>query len=133
MADTPRKPNKLSVLQILAGLQSGSIINEVDGELTKLAKNVGLVGKAGKLTITLLVKPIANVPNGLYMGAEVAAKIPQPARSVDVLFSDKEGGLHTSDPRQMDAFEQLKPRALGGGNFDKDTGLILDAGETAAS
>lgn len=132
MSDSPRKPARLSVLQILAGLQSGSIINEIDGELTKLSKNVGLVGKPGSITIKLTVKPIANVPNGLYMGAEVAAKIPQPARSVDVLFSDKEGGLHTSDPRQIDAFEQLKPRALGGGNFSRETGEILsDSAEQA--
>jgi hypothetical protein len=133
MADSPRKPVRLSVLQILAGLQSGSIINEIDGELTKLAKNVGLVGKAGTISIKLTVKPIANVPNGLYMGAEVAAKIPQPARSVDVLYSDKEGGLHANDPRQLDAFEQLKPRALGGGNFSRETGEVIpDQSEQSA-
>lgn len=131
MSDVPKKAVRLSVLQILAGLQSGSIVNEIDGELTKLAKNVGLVGKPGKITVTLTVKPIANVPNGLYMAADVASKIPQPARAVDVLFSDKEGGLHVSDPRQTDMFDQMKPRALGGGSFHRDTGEVIEDGSAA--
>lgn len=119
-------PQPLPLLQILANLRHGSIINEVQGELARVVKGVTLCGKAGKVTITLNINPVAQIPHAVFIAAEVGAKIPKPPRGADMLFADAQAGLHHNDPRQMDAFENMKPRLVGTSMVDTRSGEVLE-------
>jgi hypothetical protein len=121
-------PAPMPMLQVLANLRQGSIVHELQGDLTKVSKAVSLLGKGGKVTLVIEVSPVKNVPGAVYLSAQISSKIPKPARGADLLYTDATGGLHRNDPRQMDAFDELmKPRLVGSGTVNTATGEILDS------
>jgi hypothetical protein len=133
MSESPKplQPVALPLLQILANLDRGSIVQELQGELSKITKAVSLLEKAGKLTLVIDVAPVKNMPHGVFLQAEVSSKVPKPRRGADMLYTDATGGLHRSDPRQIDAFENMKPRIVGSGTVNVTTGEILTEGASA--
>lgn len=125
MPDMPKAPSKIPILQLLAGLRGGAVVQEVQEELERIANAVRLVEKKGTLTISFTLRPAGQVPGALFFETEISSKVPKPKRGSDMFFADAVGGLHRSDPKQIDAFENMKPRIVGGANFDPSTGLIL--------
>lgn len=128
----PARPQPIPLLQLLANLRGGAIVQEVQEELERVNKAVTLLGKNGKVTVAFNIRPAGDVPGAVFFEAEISSKVPKPKRGADMFFSGMDGGFHRNDPRQME-FSDMKPRVVGGVAFDPKTGLILGQEDRASA
>jgi len=97
---------KVSALTTLCELRSGRTIAELSDQLAEVIEAVRRTGKAGQLTLRLLVKPFSKGKTDeevqpLAIEDSISTKLPQLERGVTLFFSDADGGLERNDPRQM--------------------------------
>jgi len=80
----------------------GATHDELSLRLHELVAAVQETGKAGKLQLTIEVKPLSKGDtHTLSVTDTIAAKMPAGERPVTVFFTDKDGNLTRDDPRQM--------------------------------
>ena len=84
--------------------RGGKLANELAISLNQLVEAVLQQGKAGKLRLTLTVKP-TKVANVLTVADAVEIKLPQPDVGEAMFFADKDFNLVRSDPNQMEFAE----------------------------
>lgn len=99
------------IQETLARLREGRIYDLMSLELNKVVKAVRDTGKAGKMTLTIDVKPVKKIAGALELTAEVNGKLPKLEASSDLMFPDEDGNLYVRPPNQRDIFEDL-PRPV---------------------
>lgn len=103
-----------SIIQTLARLHGGRLLDQVQVELKGLVKEVieNRSGKGGKLVLELVVeKPAAKTHltgNEIIIEASIKVKLPDDPPDAAIFYHDKEGGLHNADPYQRPMFDRTK-------------------------
>lgn len=88
------------IVDTLRDLRQGAVLDEASEELHRIVQAVRDTGKAGKLTITLTVKPFDKNADILNIEDKVVAVVPAPVKGGTVMFATAEGNLSRRDPRQ---------------------------------
>lgn len=95
--------------------RSGSTHDELSDALNALVAAVTDEGKAGKLTLTIAIKPAGRDSGALEVAAEIKAAPPKPAPGVAIFFATPENNLVRQDPRQA----ALELREIGPANVQR--------------
>lgn len=82
----------------LAQLKFGHLNDELAKELQELVKKCGDTGKAGKLVLTITLKP--GKGGQMEVFDEITVKAPKEERSSTLMFASVENALQREDPRQ---------------------------------
>ena len=93
----------------LQDLDKGRLHAELTDALSEVVASVMQQGKAGKLTLTLTVKPAARRADMVVIGASVGKKLPEPDRPESLFYATDDGGLSRRDPNQADLPGVLRP------------------------
>jgi hypothetical protein len=104
---------KVSALATLCDLRNGRTMAELSDQLAEVIEAVRRTGKAGQLTLRLMVKPMSKGKTDeevqpLALEDSISTKLPQLERGVTLFFSDAGGGLERNDPRQMSLHDLKK-------------------------
>lgn len=93
---------KKAFTQTLMELRGGAVVEEATNELNTLVAMVRDTGKAGKITITVEVKPFAKVQDALEVTGKVVATLPREKESAEVFFPTVENNLSRHSERQTE-------------------------------
>lgn len=86
---------------VLQDLNGGTVATRLGAELHDLIEKVTATGKAGTLTLSVQVKPIAkNATDTLNIAAAVVVKAPKEDAPVTVFFVDGDGNPTRNNPVQ---------------------------------
>lgn len=85
----------------LTRTNKGRTLDELSTRFAELIQAVKETNKAGRIQLTVEVKPVAKT-NGhqVYVTESISAKTPQLERATSVFFTDDDGGLHRDMPNQ---------------------------------
>ena len=100
-------------LETLRELRNGVTIEELGDEMAKLVAAVRSTNKAGKLVLTLSIRP-ATKGDATTVTLEdgIVTKLPVPDRRATIMFTTEQNGLSRKDPNQ----QELKLREVSGGD-----------------
>lgn len=87
------------ITDTLRMIDAGVFVDIASDKLNQLIKRVEDTGKAGKLTITLDIKPAR--PGALNIVPTVVAKAPEPKADPTLLWVTPEGNLTVENPNQQ--------------------------------
>lgn len=117
--------------EVLKEIRKGDLHDELSDKLATVAEAVSRTGKAGKLAITLTVKP-GPARGTILIADDLKEAIPQDKDSA--LFFARDGYVSLRHPDQPPLFddgeERPRPRAVRPANVDEH-GEIKDAGAGA--
>ena len=85
----------------LRTIRSGLCEDELGTEMQKLVLAVSETGKAGKITLTIEVKPM-NAAGALVLTDTIKTTLPVEKSSGTVLWATPEGNLQLNHPKQTD-------------------------------
>lgn len=80
--------------------RNGLTLDQLSDELNALVAAVAAENKAGKLVLTIGIKPSGN-SGALEVSAEIKATPPKSAPGVAIFYPSPENNLVRQDPRQM--------------------------------
>lgn len=95
----------------LQDLDEGRLHAELTDALSEVVAQVMQQGKAGKLTLSLTIKPAARRSDAVVVGASIAKKLPEPDRPESLFFATDDGGLSRRNPKQPELPGVLRPVA----------------------
>jgi len=91
---------KKSFAATLQEVRRGAIVDEATDALNELVKAVQDTGKAGKLTLTLELKPFAKAADAISVKAKVVATMPKMEDAEEVFFATAENNLSRNNAKQ---------------------------------
>jgi hypothetical protein len=89
------------ITDLLREHRNGVTLDELSDALRDLVAAVVEEGKAGKLTMTLSVKPAGRDSGALEVGCEIKSAPPKKTPGVSIFFASPESNLVRQDPRQQ--------------------------------
>ena len=90
-------------VQMIEKMNGGNTLAALNTELTEVVRAVSETNKQGSLMLKLKISP--NGDNGITIEEDVATKLPKPSSGKSLFFTDGEGDLLRSDPRQKEMFQ----------------------------
>lgn len=99
MEDNNQNMQRRSALAMLADMRAGEFVADLTEKLADLTTDVIAHQAAGKLTITLSLKP-GPAENALIVADDIKVAAPRARKQPTLLFSDEEGSLTRQDPKQ---------------------------------
>jgi hypothetical protein len=91
-------------------IRKGALANELTEQLAALVAGVMTIGKPGKLTLSLRIKPAAKSADMVLVEDEVTLSAPRPDRPQSLFFATDDGGLARHNPNQPELpFRQVPP------------------------
>lgn len=95
------------ITDILREIRGGDFVNSASDKLAELVKAVGATQKGGDITIKLKVKPDGE--GAFTVVADCSTTVPKPdVAKTATFFSDVDGNLVRSDPRQADMLAERR-------------------------
>lgn len=79
--------------------RNGSTLDEISDALRDLVAAVTDEGKAGKMTVTIGIKPMGK-SDGLEVSCDVKTSPPKSTPGVSIFFATPDNNLQRQDPRQ---------------------------------
>jgi hypothetical protein len=97
--------------------RNGIFHDELSDALRELVDAVATESKAGSLTVTISIRPAANVDGAVVVSDKIVVKPPVEKKSDSIFFVTPENGLIRDNPRQprlplREVADQPKPREL---------------------
>jgi hypothetical protein len=88
------------ITDIMRDIKKGRLVEEATAALAEVVRCVDELHKPGSVSITITVKP----GDGNEKTLQATLSIKKPARDIPpaIFFSDDDGDLHRSDPRQSE-------------------------------
>lgn len=105
--------------ETLRELDRGRVHSELSERLHELIAAAKDTGKGGKITFTLTVTPDGKT-NMMRFATQVAAKMPQAARSESLYFVDRDGNPSKQDPHQLSLIEANEGRVAAVAPISKE-------------
>ena len=102
-----------SFVETLHDLRKGAALAEAGDRLQALVAAVRDTGKAGKLTLTIEVKPTKGDHDILTLHDGLKVALPEPDRGVTIMYATDHNTLQRQDPRQP-ALPDLRDVSVGG-------------------
>lgn len=97
-------------ISMLLEMRSGKVAADVSAKLNELVDSIRDVGRGGKLTLTLDIKPkrvdLHEGVKDVEVNYKIALAKPERHRGASVFFIDPKGALTRMDPSQQEMFEQ---------------------------
>lgn len=93
----------------LQEIDKGKLHVELTDALTEVVAGVMTVGKGGKLTLTLSIKPAAKRADMVLVAATVTKRVPEADRDESLFYATDDGGLSRRDPNQSELPGVLRP------------------------
>jgi hypothetical protein len=93
---------KKAFTQTLVELRGGELVEEATNELNSLVSMVRETGKAGKITVTIEVKPFSKVADALEVTGKVTVALPREKEIAEVFFPTVENNLSRHSERQTE-------------------------------
>lgn len=95
----------LTITEVLMSLRDGGSVEELASELRSCAAAVTTTGKAGKVVLTIDMKP--NGKDAVTITDKVDVKLPKADAAATMFYVTDDAGLSRRDPRQpsMDGLE----------------------------
>ena len=87
-------------IKFLQEHRNGATHDDLSDKLRELVAAVVEEGKAGKLTLTISLKPMGK-NDGLEVSADVKLAAPKPTPGVSIFFTTPESNLVRQDPRKQ--------------------------------
>jgi len=87
------------VTDILADFEEGAVLDEINGVLDEIVRQVERTGRVGKLKIEMTIRP--NGEGRVTITPSVKPSIPEPSRAA-AMYYVSEGGLMRRNPNQHD-------------------------------
>lgn len=84
----------------IAEIRRGALNQEAAEEMAKVIQAVRETGKAGKLTITIDVKPLANHEGAVTVRGKATGTLPRVDSKDEVFFTTDGGELTRNHPKQ---------------------------------
>lgn len=109
--DQPSQP--LSFTQVLARLEKGQLLSDLDAALKEVNAAVEETGKQGEITLKLKVSQTPSMENVVTVSPELTSKPPKLPRKPASFFKDGDDKLHLNDPRQSDMGLEGGPKEVG--------------------
>ncbi|ERJ35903.1 hypothetical protein L810_1160 [Burkholderia sp. AU4i] len=91
-----------SYTSTLVDIRGGMLVEEATAQLNQLVSLVRDTGKAGKISVTIEIKPFAKVADALEVSGEVSTTLPKEKRAAEVFFPTVENNLSRNSERQPD-------------------------------
>lgn len=102
MSDDPvtetRKPR--SFAGFLKNQRRGELEKELSEAIAGLVSDVRAQGKAGKLTLTIGIKPLPKVQGAFTVSDDIKVAAPARPRGESIFYAEEDGTLTRDDPRQ---------------------------------
>jgi len=97
-----RQQIAMSFAEVLMTLEGGGSVEEIHEKLRLVTNAVRETGNAGKLTISLEIKP-AGKDGGrqLIVKDNITATMPKVPKSVNLFYATDDGGLSRTNPDQL--------------------------------
>lgn len=114
----------------LKAIRDGKLNLEAEERLREVIAAVQATGKAGKLTLTLIVKPATKGDtNALVVADQTKVTLPQAGAGETVLFATKDGGLSRRDQRQPElvGLREIKGHTPLAGRVDEHQEGVANA------
>lgn len=100
------EPAPQEFASVLVQADKGRIHGEASTRLAEVVRAVRETGKAGRIQVTLDIKPDkGSGGERVVIAATVTAKTPAFDPRTSIFFTDDDGGLHRTDPQQHDLFD----------------------------
>ena len=106
--DTPEQVTDPFLVALQKALRP-EVLVDLGDQLAQVLDAVEDLGKAGKLQLTLAVKPYTRVHGAVEVTASVKSTVPQPEPVARLMYVDQ-GRLVPNDPNQLEMF--TGPRAI---------------------
>jgi hypothetical protein len=97
------------ITDLLREHRNGVTLDELSDALQELVAAVTDEGKAGKLTLTVSVKPMGRDSGALEVACDIKCALPKKTPGTSVFFASPENNLVRQDPRQ----QTLELREIG--------------------
>lgn len=94
-------------LNLLQYLNGGGLVGELDLELIKMVQAVREHNGEAKLTLTIAVNRIKQLPTAVNISHDITVKLPKEKRREDAMFMNQHHGLVTQ-PQEQKTFD-LQP------------------------
>jgi len=93
-----------ALLETLKQQRKGAFIEELEEKFSELVHSVHDVNKAGKITITLKLKPLKPgvESDTVTLEDEINLTTPKPDKKASVFYATPSGTLSRTDPNQME-------------------------------
>lgn len=88
-------------IETFVAMKNGAVLDEVGERLKLLVEAVRETERAGALTVTFKVVPIAGTGDAVTVEADIREKIPRPSLGKTTFFTTAEGILTRENPRQL--------------------------------
>ena len=98
--DTRNKDEATDFSVMLATLAKGKTNERLSEQLAEVVAAVAATKKAGKLSMTLQIKPQSNVPGAVIVTATSATKAPAFDPQASIFYATDDGHLVRDDPKQ---------------------------------
>lgn len=105
MSDNEKQKEGMEFASVLLRHRNGLEHDRATESLREAVAAVKQTGKPAKVSVTLAIKPVGNVPNAVKVTATVGETIPEDVES-SMWFTDDNGGLHRSDPTQRSLWDE---------------------------
>lgn len=101
MSDTAAKrPDPRPFTGFLQEQRRGALHQELSEQLAEAVAAVTEHGKVGSVTLKLSIKPAGEGMVQIYDA--ISSKIPEGEKAPSIFYTDDAGGVHRTDPRQME-------------------------------
>lgn len=88
--------------QVLREINGGRLVEELTNELTEVVEAVKASGKAGKIALTITLKPRGSANAQLEVIPSVRGTKPERERPLSIFYINQDMGLQRNDPQQGD-------------------------------
>lgn len=86
----------------LRELRSGMCLDELGAHMQMLVQQVQATNKAGRITLTIDVKPADRIAGAVVLTEDIKVKLPEIKSDGTLMWPTPEGNLQTTNPRQRD-------------------------------
>lgn len=89
------------ITDVLREVRKGLVVDRATQLMSEVVLAVLATGRAGKVVLTLNIKPNPGASDQILFAADVKKQEPQQVIPDAIFFVDDDGFLHRSDPRQL--------------------------------
>lgn len=79
----------------------GEMQNDLSAALRDITQAAQLMGKPAKMTVTIVVKPAAQIKGAVLIEDDIKVTLPKPERENSIFYATEDGTLLREDPKQM--------------------------------
>jgi hypothetical protein len=99
------------ITDVLMQYRNGRAVELISRDFAECVRAVDETGQSAELTIKIKIEPEKGGGSQKDLSIKRTAKLPKTEIPKAVFFSDPEGDLHRTDPRQGDMFSDASSRS----------------------